>query len=185
MTVHRTCLFIDPETLPHPPLTLREYLRYLTVLQGTYLCPVVLSEGLCVPFWHCCSRLHGVYRSYTCHCTSITVSVTATVSDPVTVTVTVPVAATDTVSNSDSGSVTVSIAVTVTVTVSATDTVSDTVTVSDPVTVTVTVTSTRLGCAMFWLALHCLSTIASDSPVLLSASSTVSRKSVTDIVVTA
>ncbi|GKT20514.1 hypothetical protein ADUPG1_004412, partial [Aduncisulcus paluster] len=44
---------------------------------------------------------------------------------------------------------------------------------------------TRLGCAMFWLALHCLSTIASDSPVLLSASSTVSRKSVTDIVVTA
>ncbi|GKT35720.1 hypothetical protein ADUPG1_008821, partial [Aduncisulcus paluster] len=23
-----------PETLPHPPLTLREYLRYLTVLQG-------------------------------------------------------------------------------------------------------------------------------------------------------
>ncbi|GKT35069.1 hypothetical protein ADUPG1_002920, partial [Aduncisulcus paluster] len=96
MTVHRTCLFIDPETLPHPPLTLRD----------TYLCPVVLSEGLCVPFWHCCSRLHGVYRSYTCHCTSITVSVTATVSDPVTVTVTVTVAATDTVSNSDSGSVT-------------------------------------------------------------------------------
>ncbi|GKT36232.1 hypothetical protein ADUPG1_003129, partial [Aduncisulcus paluster] len=149
MTVHRTCLFIDPETLPHPPLTLREYLRYLTVLQGTYLCPVVLSEGLCVPFWHCCSRLHGVYRSYTCHCTSITVSVTATVSDPVTVTVTV--AATDTVSNSDSGSVTVSIAVTVTVTVSATDTVSDTVTVSDPVTVTVTIPALGLVALCFGL----------------------------------
>ncbi|GKT31016.1 hypothetical protein ADUPG1_001800, partial [Aduncisulcus paluster] len=39
--------------------------------------------------------------------------------------------------------------------------------------VTVPLSLTRLGCAMFWLALHCLSTIASDSPVLLSASSTV------------